>query len=142
MNKSRLNNDWLRQAQHFLGSDFWADFKDIVVGAGPMINLYKAEKEVVCLVNLPGMQLKDIKLYVHHRTLKVRGKLDFHFQGYELLEEEIFQGDFERVVELPFPVLDSPVRAYFYRGILVIRMMKLFKNQETNHEVEIEDFES
>lgn len=139
--KNNSNNNWFRQAQHFLGSDFWADFKDIVVGAGPMINLYKADNEVVCLVNLPGMQLNNVNVYVHYRTLKVKGKLDFHFQGYELVEEEIFQGDFERVVELPFPVVDTPVRAYFYRGILVIRMMRLFSNQQTEYKVDIEDFE-
>ncbi|HET7658162.1 MAG TPA: Hsp20 family protein [Bacillales bacterium] len=142
MKENQSNNTWFRQAQHFLGSDFWADFKDIVVGAGPMINLYKADNEVVCLVNLPGMQLKDTKVYVHHRTLKVSGKLNFHFQGYELVEEEIFQGEFERIIELPFPVMDTPVRAYFSRGFLVIRMMKLFSSGQTHHEVEIEDFES
>lgn len=135
------NNDWLRQAHKFLGSDFWVDFKDLIVGSGPLANLYESEKEYVCLVDLPGLQMKDIDVYVHHRTLKIKGKMNLQLQGYQLIQEEIYQGEFERVIELPNPVMDKPVHAFYQRGMLIVRMLRLFSSESPEHKVEVHDFE-
>lgn len=140
MAESNENNDWLRQAHKFLGSDFWVDFKDLIVGSGPLANLYESEKELVCLVDLPGMQMQDVEVYVHHRTLKIKGTLNLQIQGYRLVQEEIYQGEFERIIELPHPVMDQPVHAFYQRGLLIVRMLRLFAKDNPQYKVEVQDY--
>lgn len=139
--QNNQGSNLFRQANSFFGSEFWTDFKDLLVGSGPLANLYESEKELICVVDLPGLQVKDVEVYVHYRTLKITGNINLELKGYHLVEEEMFQGAFERVIELPHPVLDQPVNAYYRRGMLIIQMTRLFSKEEGHHKVHVHDFE-
>ncbi|MFN6965282.1 MAG: Hsp20 family protein, partial [Pyrinomonadaceae bacterium] len=57
-------------------------------------------------------------------TLEIKANVQLHFEGFELIEEGMTQGAFERVIQLPFPVGEK-VEAVYENGLLFIQLHRL-----------------
>ncbi|TLS34961.1 Hsp20/alpha crystallin family protein [Pseudalkalibacillus caeni] len=135
-------HDWKKNMNKFMGNDFWNEFQDMFAGNGPLVNLYESGNELLCLINVPGLSnINDVDLYVHYRTLKIRGKTRFSFKGFRVIQEEIHQGNFERIVELPFPVRDKPIDATYKKGVLMVHLHRLVESQEKDNRIQIKNLE-
>lgn len=127
---------------HFFGDSFWNEFEGVLKPPLPQINLYKKDKEVVCIASLPGVSnLKNIDIFVHHATLEIRGSIDMKEAEGQVVREEILHGSFERKIDLPYPVRREKVDASYQRGLLVIRLHRLMKNDDKKTRLEIVDME-
>ncbi|WP_377891760.1 Hsp20/alpha crystallin family protein [Alkalihalobacillus sp. R86527] len=135
--------DWKNKMNKFMGDDFWTDFQDMFVSNGPLVNLYEAGNELICTVYLPGItNINDVDVYIHYRTLKVKGQTKMALEGYRNVQEEYKHGPFERIVELPFPVREKPIDATYKRGILMVHLHRLIDSKEDRKRLKIKDDES
>ncbi|SDM66184.1 Hsp20/alpha crystallin family protein [Sediminibacillus halophilus] len=142
MDPFRNMGEWKRNMDHFFGDSFWNEFEGVLKPPLPQINLYKKDKEVVCIASLPGVSnLKNIDIFVHHATLEIRGSIDMKEAEGQVVREEILHGSFERKIDLPYPVRREKVDASYQRGLLVIRLHRLMKNDDKKTRLEIVDME-
>jgi len=94
--------------------------------AGPVMDVYETDKDVVAEVNLPGVDPKKVDVSVKNGILRVSGaseeKTEEKKKGY--WRKEIRKGSFERAVRLPAEVKEDGVEATYEKGVLKIVMPK------------------
>lgn len=118
--------DWRKQFGHFFGEEFWNGFEPLLQNNQTQMNLYKGENEILVVLAIPGLEnVEEVDVYAHYQTLEIRGEVNLNFRGFELQEEGIFQGRFERVVQLPYPVREDKVEASYHHGLLMIHLHRL-----------------
>lgn len=113
---------------------FTADHWPIGFGlglAGPSMDIYETENEIVAKCDIPGLEKKeDVQIEIDNNILTVSGTVnkaqeikDEHFY-----RQERFTGRFQRSVTLPSPVSPEGVKATYKNGVLEIRMPKVPSN--------------
>ena len=105
----------------------------------PPTDVVETEREIVVLVEVPGMNGREIDVVTDGKILKISGtRKNITPQGRKQFHKlEIQVGPFERMVELPAPVDHSDVSAHYERGILTVTLCKL-EEQKQVRRVEIE----
>ena len=105
----------------------------------PPTDVIETEKEVVILVDIAGMNGKDIDVVTDGKVLKICGlRRNKSYSGDKHFHKlEIQVGHFEREIELPFPVDHSKVSAHYKNGILEVKLRK-FKSSERTKKVQID----
>ena len=125
-------SDWRKNFDQFFGDEFWNGFEPMLQNMQTQTNLYKNENEILCLLALPGLVNPDeVELYIRPQHIEVKGRIHLPVppdSNFELSEEGIFQGDFERIVELPFTVRDDKVDATYENGLLFIHLHRNIPN--------------
>jgi len=125
MNHFKQMHDWKKQWSHFFGDDFWKGFEPMMESTTVPVNIYKAENELLVVISAPGLEnVKDIEIIVQYQTIEIKGTINLNYKGYEIVEESIFQGKIERVIQLPFPVREDRIDATYHRGLLIINLHK------------------
>lgn len=94
--------------------------------AGPVMDVYETDKNVVAEVNLPGVDPEKVDVSVKNGILRVSGsseeKTEEKKKGY--WRKEIRKGSFERAVRLPSEVQEDKVNATYEKGVLKIVIPK------------------
>jgi len=90
----------------------------------PAIESYvdKEGKKYFCRVSLPGVDPKDVEIFVKDNYLTVKGERKFvrTVKEVELYEKEIAYGKFERELQLSEGVIPEKLEAAFVNGVLEI----------------------
>ncbi|WP_169713745.1 Hsp20/alpha crystallin family protein [Paludifilum halophilum] len=116
---------WGRLARDFLGEDFWSEVSGAVQGYPPRVDVLKNEREVIVLIDAPGIDdIDTVELHVDEETLYVRGEISPSRQDCQRILTERFQGQFERVVPLGETVSRENTRARYRKGVLEIYLPK------------------
>ena len=110
--------------------------------AGPVMDVYETDKNVVAEVNLPGVDPKKVDVSVKNGILRVSGsseeKTEEKKKGY--WRKEIRKGSFERAVRLPSEVQENKVDATYEKGVLKIVMPKTkAKTAEKKVKIKVKD---
>ncbi|SEH88409.1 HSP20 family protein [Halobacillus karajensis] len=135
-------NDWKNNLERFFGQDFWGDFEGIMKPAIPAINLYQYDNELLCFVNIPGMNHpKNVDVLVDHSTLTLTGKIEINHRGGHQIKSEIADGAFERSIELPFPVRHDKVEATYKHGLLIVQMHRYISDSTRQRPITIRHLE-
>ncbi|WP_169823960.1 Hsp20/alpha crystallin family protein [Bacillus marinisedimentorum] len=130
--------DLQKYMSSFFGEEFFAQFQGIFNDKYPPVNLYKTENEILCLFSVPGLtSIKDIEAVTDYRTLDIRGKVEYAYPGFHLYHDELFQGYFERTIELPYPVRSDRVKATYHNGLLIVQLYRRINGQKEKTPVEI-----
>lgn len=138
------SNEWNTPLKKFFEDDFMGNFNNFFNGMvqQPRANLYESENELVCAIFLPGIKnVEEIMLSINERTLEISGNSRLEYNGFRIKQEEIFQGEFKRIMELPYPVRQDKSDAYFQRGILTVHLYRLIPNNKSNKGIVIRDEE-
>ncbi|WP_280771965.1 Hsp20/alpha crystallin family protein [Salipaludibacillus daqingensis] len=136
------SHEWNSPLKKFFEDDFLGNFNSFFNGMvqQPRANVYESENEIICAVFLPGIKkVEDIHLTINDRTLEVRGNLNLDYNGFRLNHEEIYQGEFKRVMELPFRVRQDKKDASYQRGILTVHLYRLIPDNKSTHGVTVRD---
>ena len=79
--------------------------------------------------DLAGYAKENIQLSVSGTKLLIKGNNNQTNKG-ELVQKERYQGDFERMIQLPEPTYPNQIRARFHNGLLIIAYKRQFRNEE------------
>lgn len=90
----------------------------------PPVNLYTKEEEALVTCLLPGFTSESIDIQIKDNVLSISGKRvrEELSEGTEVHRREIFDGDFQRTLELPFRVNAEAVQAKYKNGVLSIHL--------------------
>jgi len=90
----------------------------------PALNVWTSPDDAVVTTEIPGLDLKDLEISVTGNTLTIRGaRREEQLNAGETYHRmERWQGDFSKIIELPFSVEADKVEARYARGILSITM--------------------
>ncbi|MGE0283871.1 MAG: Hsp20/alpha crystallin family protein [Rhizobiaceae bacterium] len=119
--------------------DFWANFdrpfglmNGFFGGAWPTADVSETDKAVEVVVELPGMDEKDIDVTVTDDVLTIRGEKKSETEkkekGYFVSERNF--GSFHRSIPLPAGVDTDKVDARFKKGVLTVTLPKTAEAQD------------
>jgi HSP20 family protein len=142
----KLNSfDWNHPFKSPFQDEFWNNFQSAFNGNDqqPRVNIYQAGHELKCIIFLPGVKkVEDIFLNVSENTLEVSGNNSQEHSGFQLIQQEIPQGPFKRIIELPFPVRKDKIDASYNRGLVTIHLYRLIpENKQGQKGILIRDDE-
>ncbi|WP_085993316.1 Hsp20/alpha crystallin family protein [Oceanobacillus senegalensis] len=131
-------SDWKKNMDHFFGETFWNDFEDIIKPNIPQINMYQTDNEILCIVNMPGLQdINQIDIYVNYASLELKGNIDIEHAHGIVVKEEILQGIFDREISLPFPVRADKIDATYKNGLVYIQLHRLISKKSQRNKVDV-----
>jgi HSP20 family protein len=92
-------------------------------GFRPQIDVVRTEDpdEFRVIVEIPGVEPDDVKLYADDRTLVIAGERRRTCKG-RYFHMEIDHGAFQRRVQFPEPIDPSNARAEYRRGLLTVSL--------------------
>jgi HSP20 family protein len=106
--------------------DRWGNGGIFSAPSFPALNVWENGEEVHVEAELPGLDLKDVEIYVsggNQLTIKGERKPNLPEKGVWHRQERSF-GSFNRSLALPFPVDADKVDARLENGVLHIRLTK------------------
>lgn len=92
----------------------------------PAVDLGQSEDAYLVVVDLPGLEKKDITLTIEQNTLSISGERTFETKedGPSFDRVERSYGKFSRSFQLPSNVDPAGVKASFKNGVLTIQVPK------------------
>ncbi|WP_027410384.1 Hsp20/alpha crystallin family protein [Anoxybacteroides tepidamans] len=125
--------DWTKHWEDFLSGEFWGNFQPFFPSTSNKksssisgVNVYRRDNELLIVVCLPGLESIDhVELYTYYKTLEIKATINLQFKGFELIEEGISQGTWEKTIPLPFAVKEERIEATYHHGLLMIHLHRL-----------------
>ncbi len=100
-------------------------FRPLVRQAFPPVNVWEDDRTLFAEVELPGMKMDDIEVFVVGDELTIKGeRKDDATEDLTYLSRERGAGSFSRVLQLPVEVDAEKVRATLRDGVLTITLPK------------------
>jgi HSP20 family protein len=100
----------------------------------PPVDIFETENDLTVIVDLPGVQKKDVNIKVEQDTLTIKGKVHYS-PPKELVREEFQLLDFFRQFQLSDEVDIDKITAESKNGVLTIKLPKAEKAKP--HQVKI-----
>lgn len=104
----------------------------------PPVDLEEAEEEMICRVDLPGIDKDSIVLYGAPNFLVLRGVKPAPAEKWAYLRVERTFGPFQRLIVLPVPGDSARVSARYEGGVLVVRVPKVLDRRKIHRQIPIE----
>ena len=107
-----------------LFSDFWGD--DGHCAWSPRTDIVETDKEHQLVIELPGLEKKDISIKVEDRMLMISGEVEHNEETEErrIRRRERFSGSFSRRFRLPAGIDAEKIGAEFKNGLLTVTLPK------------------
>jgi HSP20 family protein len=91
----------------------------------PATDILETDQALTVVMELPGVESKDIDINVENDTLKVEGRIDFSkYEGLEPLYTEYNVGHFSRAFTLSGQIDQQGISAQFEDGVLTLTLPK------------------
>ena len=105
----------------------------------PPINVYDTGNDVKLHAELPGMTKDDINVSFTDGNLTLSGKRKPLVEDgkYTIIRSERSTGEFEKTVNIPYPVVQDKISADFKNGVLTITLPKAEEAKPKKIEVNI-----
>ncbi|PDT83783.1 Hsp20/alpha crystallin family protein [Sinorhizobium sp. BJ1] len=99
-------------------------------GAGwPSVEVSDRDKEIKLTAELPGLEEKDVEIFLSEGVLTLRGEKRSETEDQENQFSERFYGRFERRIPLGYDIDESKVNATFRNGVLTVTLSKTEQGQ-------------
>ncbi|HHW38672.1 MAG TPA: Hsp20/alpha crystallin family protein [Bacillales bacterium] len=135
--------EWHKNIDTFLGDGFLSSFENILqYNHFPLVNVFKTENEIMVIANIPGLNdINSVDVYIDYQSLELKGDINLRYKGYNLVQDELFNGHFERSIELPYPVKDDRIDATYQNGLLIIHLHRLIPDDMRRQKISIKKIE-
>jgi HSP20 family protein len=96
----------------------------------PAADIYETDDALTVLLEMPGVERKDISISLKDNTLSVEGKIDFSkYQGMEPVYTEYLVGNYTRSFNLSQRIDQSGIEAQLQDGVLTLTLPKVKEAQ-------------
>lgn len=119
LHKFHWSAPWPRKPQGLKG---WEQY----LSCKPAMEIQETRDSFYVLLELPGLNCKDISIQIANDNLNIQGyrKPEFHIPARAVLDSDFHYGAFERSIIIPGPIQKEEVIAEYANGILTICLMK------------------
>ena len=125
--RNSLQQEMNRLFDSFFGKRPMAFEEDLTDwGFGPPVDVYEDDETLRFLIEIPGIDEKDIRVEVENNVLTVRGerKLEKDVNEKNFRRMERHYGMFSRSFTLPHTVDSDKIEANYAHGVLTLQMAK------------------
>lgn len=103
----------------------------------PSVEVSDTDKEVRVAAELPGMDEKDVEVFLEDGGLTIRGEKKAELEDKDRHFSERFYGRFERHIPLGFEAEEDKVNASFKNGVLTVTVPKSAEAQRKTKRIRI-----
>jgi HSP20 family protein len=140
---------WLDLAKQFHQGQFWdgvfeADYAKQIMDQFaapsskktpdtifPRADVLKSAREIIILIDLPGIRKEDVELSIMDGSLSIKGVSNAFHPDLQVIQTERFKGEFERAIPLPEKIGPGiKISAKFDNGLLEIRLPRSQRPKE------------
>ncbi|WP_243269978.1 Hsp20/alpha crystallin family protein [Thermanaerosceptrum fracticalcis] len=95
--------------------------------AGPKVDVYQTDTEVVVKAEIPGVAKEDLHVYVDENSVRLSGQTrkSNEFKDENVFRTERYYGSFSRTIPLPVEIKSDEAQAQYKDGILTIKVPKV-----------------
>lgn len=106
----------------------------------PPVDVYETEDSIVFKAEVPGVEIENVDVEVHERTLTLKGERRFekHLNEENYHRMERSYGIFQRVFNLPTLIDKKGVKAALKDGVLKITVPKAHKLERPPVRIKVE----
>jgi len=91
----------------------------------PNTDIYETDDALAVVMEIPGVQKKDMNIHIENDVLRVEGRVDFgHYEGMEPLYTEYNVGHFARAFTLSSKIDQQQISAKVEDGVLTLTLKK------------------
>jgi len=92
----------------------------------PSTDIYETEDALTVVMEVPGVEKKDVDVRLENDTLRVDARLDFgKYEGLDPLYTEYNVGHFSRAFSLSSKIDQQQISAHLENGVLTLTLKKL-----------------
>jgi len=91
----------------------------------PTTDIYETDEALTVVMEIPGVEKKDVDVALENDVLRVEGRIDFSkYEGLEPLYTEYNVGHFARAFTLPRKIDQQQIGAQVEDGVLTLTLRK------------------
>jgi HSP20 family protein len=91
----------------------------------PNTDIYETDNALVVVMEIPGVQNKDLDVQIENDVLKVEGRIDFgNYEGLDPLYTEYNVGHFARAFTISGKIDQQQIGAQLEDGVLTLTLKK------------------
>jgi HSP20 family protein len=99
----------------------WLGGRTTGMGSFPPINIFQQGHEFLAIIELPGIDKKDLEIQAKENTIRISGKKAINYaQGASVHRRERVSGVFDRTLSVPIQINPDGIKAEYRDGILAL----------------------
>src|SRR5271165_3670760 len=99
----------------------WMGSSTTGIGSFPPINIFQQGDDFVAIVELPGVDKKDLEIEVKENAIRISGKKTINYdEGASMHRRERMWGVFDRTISVPIQINPDNVKAECTDGVLTL----------------------
>ena len=99
----------------------WMGRGTTAIGSFPPINIFQKGDDFVAVVELPGVDKKDLEIEAKENTIRIRGKKIIAYgEQASVHRRERISGVFDRTLSVPIRIEPDRIKAEYRDGILAL----------------------
>jgi HSP20 family protein len=92
----------------------------------PAADIYEAENDLTVILEMPGVEKKNVNINVEDGVLRVEGRIDLaKYQGLQPLYTEYNIGHYSRIFRLSSKIDQNKIAAEMKDGVLSLKLPKI-----------------
>jgi HSP20 family protein len=124
-----------RALENRFSSD-WLGTTTAAMGTYPPINVFQQGDDLVAVVELPGVNKKDLSIQAKENTIRIAGRKTIDYPGdVSTHRRERLSGVFDRTLVVPMQVDPDRIQAEYQDGLLAIFIPRAEKDKPRTIEV-------
>jgi HSP20 family protein len=99
----------------------WLGGRTTGMGSFPPINIFQQGHEFLAIIELPGIDKRDLEIQAKENTIRISGKKAINYaQGASVHRRERVSGVFDRTLSVPIQINPDGIKAEYRDGILAL----------------------
>jgi len=98
----------------------WLQNQTASAGPFPPINVFQQGDDVLAIVELPGVEKKDLEIQAKESTIRISGKKSANYPEGSVHRRERVFGEFDRTLSLPIGLDSARIKAEYLDGVLTL----------------------
>src|SRR3954453_5256039 len=98
----------------------WLQNQTASAGPFPPINVFQQGDDVLAIVELPGVEKKDLEIQAKQSTIRISGKKSANYPEGSVHRRERVFGEFDRTLSLPIGLDSARIKAEYHDGVLTL----------------------
>jgi HSP20 family protein len=99
----------------------WMEGATTGMGSYPLINMFQQGDDFVAIIELPGVDRKDLEIQAKENTIRISGKKTIKYaEGVSVHRRERVGGVFDRTLSVPIQIDANGITAEYRDGVLAL----------------------
>jgi HSP20 family protein len=103
----------------------WLQNQTAGQGPFPPINVFQQGDDILAIIELPGVDKKDLQIQAKENTIRISGKKVPNYPEGSVHRRERVFGEFDRTLSLPIQLDPDRIKAEYRDGVLALLLSRV-----------------